>query len=454
MKNITKNNVLILTILILLISFIVIPKNIYATTNNEMLTNITIAYFSSEVTKGYGNGDCILLENYDSNGNKIYGLIDTGRKITTTDNEEKESTVVKNFLQSHGVEELEFIIITHSHADHNGDTLTVLNEFDVKTIYMKEYDNTYSPSGTQSIYENILKLCVEKNINIVGISYLSTMSNEISPSATSSFISYMEQNENKETLFSPFDENNTSFKFGSSNIQLLNWEIFDTDGNIYKTGISTSTKEIVSDENANSLCILLTQGNKKAVFSGDMNNYLYGNETVGDEDRIKSEIGEIDFLKLGHHGYQGSNTEGYVQTLNPKYAVITNDIGKAYNNIKSWLETNNVKYMYTTEDEKEIIVAITENDVYMGLNASELYEAILKEEITTEEKENEVIEKDENENKNNENEEEQIENTQVEYDSTTKANSTLPYARKNKNIIYYRSNVMYYTSFLHKNKKL
>lgn len=432
MKNITKNTVLILTILIFSILYIVIPKNIYATNSSETLKNTTMVFFSSKVTKGYRNGDCILLENYDSNGNKIYGLIDAGRKITTTDEEGEKSTVVKEFLQSHGVEELEFVIITHSHVDHNGDILTVLNEFDVKTIYMKEYDNTYSPSGTQYIYENILKLCVEKNINIVGISYLSTISNEISPSATSSFISYMEQNENKKTLFSSFNENNTSFKFGSSNIQLLNWEIFDTDGNVYTTGISTSTKETVSDENANSLCILLTQGNKKAVFSGDMNNYLYGNETVGDEDRIKSKIGKVDFLKLGHHGYEGSNTEGYLQILNPKYAVITNDIGKAYSNTISLLEANNIQYMYNTEGEKEVAIAITEKNVYMGLNASELYETILKEEITTDENENVVIE--ENENNINENEENQIENTQIEYDNTIKTNSVLPNARKNKNI--------------------
>ena len=41
----------------------------------------TIAYFLAEITRGYGDGDCILLENIDSNGNIKHALIDTGRYV-------------------------------------------------------------------------------------------------------------------------------------------------------------------------------------------------------------------------------------------------------------------------------------------------------------------------------------------------------------------------------------
>ena len=54
--------------------------NVYADT----CENQTIAYFNSKITKSYGNGDMILLENIDSSCNKRYGLIDAGRKINTT----------------------------------------------------------------------------------------------------------------------------------------------------------------------------------------------------------------------------------------------------------------------------------------------------------------------------------------------------------------------------------
>ena len=137
------------------IIFIFFIKDVNAN-SNQILSTFTRVYFSSEVTKTYGNGDCILLENYDKNGNKIYGLIDTGRKILKNDENSKSSTVVKEFLKNHGVKKLEFLAITHSHGDHNGDALTVLDNFDIDTIYMKEFDAKWSPGGTQETYENIL----------------------------------------------------------------------------------------------------------------------------------------------------------------------------------------------------------------------------------------------------------------------------------------------------------
>ena len=35
--------------------------------------------FLDDITRGYENGDCILLENIDSDGNITHALIDTGR---------------------------------------------------------------------------------------------------------------------------------------------------------------------------------------------------------------------------------------------------------------------------------------------------------------------------------------------------------------------------------------
>ena len=79
MKNKRRNIMMLFIILIIFTLCIGKIKKVYATTNNETLKNTTIAYFCSEITKTYGSGDCILLENYDSKGNKIckesYSLI-------------------------------------------------------------------------------------------------------------------------------------------------------------------------------------------------------------------------------------------------------------------------------------------------------------------------------------------------------------------------------------------
>ena len=45
------------------------------------------------------------------------------------------------------------------------------------------------------------------------------------------------------------------------------------------------------------------------------------------EDRLAKEIGKVNLLKVGHHGYDGSTTKGYVEALSPELAVVTNREG-------------------------------------------------------------------------------------------------------------------------------
>ncbi len=371
MKKQKLQSLLVILFFIIFAIFLSISTNVYAE-NNATFKNTTRVYFCSEITKEYGNGDCILLENYNSEGKKIYGLIDAGRKIVKKDSNGNNSTVVKEFLKSHGVKKLEFLAITHSHGDHNGDATTVLDNFEVDKIYMKEFDIKYvSDASNQGIYENIIERAIAKNINVIGVSYLSLISSEISPSRSEEFINNTKNA--RPELFESFNEKNIEFNFGSSKIKLFNWEMFSEDGKQYITGVTTEkSREIVTDENNNSIGLLLTQGNKKAFFSGDMNNLDKNDETgrVGDEDRIKDSVGKIDFLKLGHHGYQNSNTEDYINVLKPEYAVITNDFGGAYKEIVNWLKKNNVDYLYSTVDEYEISTTITEDNVYLGFKTT------------------------------------------------------------------------------------
>ena len=120
------------------------------------MTEKTNIYFLSEVTKNFGNGDCILLENIDSNGNIVHALIDTGRKVY--------NGVVCKFLKKHNVKKLEFLLITHSHGDHNGDTISVIDNYKIDKLIMKEFDLKWSPDGTQKTYENIIGKAIQKKL--------------------------------------------------------------------------------------------------------------------------------------------------------------------------------------------------------------------------------------------------------------------------------------------------
>ena len=365
-----KNKVELIILLFIGLVILIMGNQSYAA--EETLKNATRIYYSAEVTRSYGNGDCILLENFDGNGNKIYGLVDTGRKISKNDSNNQQSTVVKEFLKEHGVDKLEFLLITHSHGDHNGDALTVIDNYEIKTIYMKEYDDAWSMgSGTQGRYEDIIERAVQKNIKVVGVSYISLTSNEVSPSRSQEFIT--NTSGAKENLFEAFNKNNTIFNFGSSKVKIFNWELFDENGEQYISGVTTDKKrETVSNENNNSLGLLLTQGSKKAFLAGDMDN-LDENDAkgrIGDEDRIKDDIGKVDLLKLGHHGYVGSNTENYINVLNPQNVIITNDQGGMNKDIADWINANNVNYLYTTSDKYGISSTITNDSVYMGFETT------------------------------------------------------------------------------------
>ncbi|NLF80620.1 MAG: MBL fold metallo-hydrolase [Clostridia bacterium] len=76
-----------------------------------------------------GQGDCILIE---SQGDFL--LIDGGNN--------EDGLLVVNFLRSQGVDELDYIIATHPHADHIGGLDTVIENFEVETVI--------APQATQS----------------------------------------------------------------------------------------------------------------------------------------------------------------------------------------------------------------------------------------------------------------------------------------------------------------
>ena len=336
----------------------------------------TNVYFLAEITRGYGNGDCILLENIDTNGKVTHALIDTGRKVN--------KGAVCRFLEKHKVKELAFLCITHSHGDHNGDTISVLENFKVNKLIMKEFDRNWCPDGTQGMYEKILKNAIEKNIKVLGVSFESLGSSEYSPSQSEDFKATAKKA--KKENFEFMNEGNTDFKFGSAYIIIMNWEIFDSEGNLFVPGKNIKNgKKLYRDkyawENKNSLGILLIQGEKKAFFSGDMNNMKKNvlGKQIGDEDRLKNQIGRIDLLKLGHHGYQSSNTNDYINVLFPKYCIITNDIGREYYEIKEFMDRNKVNYLYSTQDEYEVNAVIYNDAVTLGFGTSGIKK--VKEEI-------------------------------------------------------------------------
>lgn len=172
---------------------------------------------------------------------------------------------------------LEFVVGTHAHSDHIGgfDTLILDEDITVKKAYLKEYDESkineheVTEWDNKEVYEQMVNACKTRNVPVIS------------------------------------DIPTERFTLGNFTISFYNTEPL----NISDIG-----------ENENSIGVLVEKGGERAFLAGDINNYQ------GAEDKIAREIGEIDLLKVGHHGYEGSTSENFAKTLDPDIAILTNTI--------------------------------------------------------------------------------------------------------------------------------
>lgn len=174
---------------------------------------------------------------------------------------------------------LEFVLGTHSHSDHIGglDTVILDDNITVKTAYIKEYDESKIKSyeierwDNKEVYEQMISACKKKNVPVV------------------------------------HDISEEPFVFGNFTLKFCN------------TAETESAEPI--GENENAIGLLVEKNGQRAFLAADINNY------DGDEDRLAVELGKINLLKVGHHGYDGSTTPGFVKALLPEIAVVTNRQG-------------------------------------------------------------------------------------------------------------------------------
>lgn len=96
-----------------------------------------------------GQGDSVLLE---SNGE--FALIDAGDLSS-----DKKLT---EYLKQANVKAINYLIVTHGHADHIGAMDAIINNFEVKQVLMPQFDK--APIPTTAVFERLLDLIIEKDI--------------------------------------------------------------------------------------------------------------------------------------------------------------------------------------------------------------------------------------------------------------------------------------------------
>lgn len=163
-----------------------------------------------------GHSDSILIEN-----NGQFALIDTGDR--------DDDAKVNSYLKNQGVNRLEYLIITHFHADHFGAADTVINDFEVGTTLVSNGD-----ADTQ-VYRDFINALANK-----GLTPSVPLEGAVMP-------------------------------LGSATLKFYN------------------TKGGNSNENNNSLVTLLQSGSRKALFTGDAESQVEATLTnIGDIDLFKA----------------------------------------------------------------------------------------------------------------------------------------------------------------------
>ena len=262
------------------------------------------------------NSDAILLE---SDGH--FALIDSGegsrnprRKGNYHGFEETVIAYLKKVAgDAAGKVTLDFILGTHAHYDHVGCFHAILQDTDVTVgaAYFKRYDPALGKSyedrwGEQTVYEEILR-----DLDARGIPLIQDLPDK-------------------------------PFAFGKFTVQFFN----------------TVTPDSMrgKGENGASVGVKVTKGARSAFLAADITR------TTGLTDILKDQIGQVDVLKLGHHGYFGSGSFAWYKALRPSVGIVTNRLGKIYPNEKWMLIFYARLPLLATAENDGVIVSFTDTD--------------------------------------------------------------------------------------------
>lgn len=261
------------------------------------------------------NSDAIIIE---SNGK--FAMIDAGegnnnprRKTEYKGYETEVIKYIKNTCRNNdGNIHLEFILGTHSHYDHIGCFHSIIsdNEIGIGKAYFKEFNPEIAKD-----YE------IEKwKINDVYNEIIDDLGNR------------------KIELIQAIPD---KMSFGD-----FTFEFFNT----------VTPQELKGEgENASSIGIKVIKGNKTAFLAADIT------KSCGLEQLLGNKIGNIDLLKIGHHGYFGSSSRDFLDCLTPEIAIVTNQLGKIYPNVKWNLVMHAKLPIYSTYDNNGIIASFTDD---------------------------------------------------------------------------------------------
>lgn len=194
------------------------------------------------------------------------------------------------YLKQNNAEHLDCFFITHYDKDHVGGAGAVLENVDVETLYLPGYN------VSNKYHEYLTSLASQYSLNVKNVT------------------------------------KDLSFMLGD-----MDFTIHESD----VPYVSEQGKE--GNDNDASLVITVHWEEDSYLFSGDL-------EKEGIEAFLADGHGTYDVVKMPHHGVKEGNTDEFIDSVQPKIAIITDsEEDEAHKKVLKWLEKAGADVYQTSE---------------------------------------------------------------------------------------------------------
>ena len=291
-----------------------------------------------------GQGDSIAIRFPD---NKTM-LVDAG----TSSSKEKLVTYLKNSFFEQDEYVFDYLLLTHSDADHCGGMAYICQNFVINNIYRPYMYCTYPKNSP--IYDETDGNSSGKNVCNTATYYntIKAFNSELNKDGV-----------NANIIWTDVTSCNSTYKIFGEGYSI----------DFYSPTKHYITKSAGTIENDFSPIMVLNYNNKKVMLTGD------ASITCEDEAMENYDLPDVDLLKVGHHGSRTSTGANFLNQIKPEIAVISVGEGNKYKHPTADClnRLNNIgAEIYRTDKNGSVIANITSGETSeLNIFVGEIYVA-------------------------------------------------------------------------------
>lgn len=304
-----KKKVFVITLISLIVINVLLVLSLFFSSSIEKSINSSCFELNANIVKSKTQIHFVDVGQGDST---IFILPDGKKAIIDTGPSYSKERVLK-YLEAIGLNKgssIDYLILTHTDSDHTGNAVSIINNYDIKNIYMPKVYSRFE-------VENNL-IVNDYNINYTDLWY-----------QTCKAINKEVNNENK--IYSQKD-------------LIIENSLYN-----YSFSFYAPFEDKFSNSNNYSPIIIFRSNDFKFMFVGDIDSSIES-DFINYYQPIKSSL-DVDVLKVAHHGSKNSSSEEFLNFVKPEKAVISCGKDNTYfhpsNEVINRLINNNCEILRT-----------------------------------------------------------------------------------------------------------